>query len=795
MTTASGPTGPDLPRPTPPFEGRIERLIDDAEPRRLHAPGAPDRAPNVVLIMLDDVGFGSPGTFGGPVPMPALDRVAERGLRYNRFHTTALCSPTRAALLTGRNHHTVHMGGITEIANSFPGYDSAIPREAATVAEILRLNGYSTGCFGKWHLTPSWELGPAGPFDRWPTGMGFERFYGILGGEASHWEPAVYDQTTPVQPHLGRQGQYHLSEDLADQAIAWIRRQRVSAPDRPFFCYFAPPAVHTPHHVWPEWIDRFAGRFDAGWDELRTEIHRRQLELGVIPAGTTLTPRPEQIPAWHDYPERYRPVATRLMETFAGFLAHTDAQVGRVLQAVDALGADDAANTLVVYLTGDNGASAEGTIHGAWAAPSFQNGVHEDPEWLLAHIDDFGSARCENHFNVGWAWALDSPFQWMKQVASHFGGTRNGMAVSWPARIDDTGGLRDQFHHVIDLAPTILAAAGVEWPRRVNGIDQLPVQGTAMNYTFPEAGAAAPGTRSTQYFEILGNRAVYHDGWMACCFHGRVPWIRFAGYEFDGDNSDGQGERWELYRVADDFSQSRDLADEHPEKLAELRALFESEAAANSVYPLRDAGSRRGGELSVPRALGGRKRMTYTTDHVRMPEGAVVNLKNASSVVTGRIEIEAEAGSGVIACQGGNMSGWSLYLDPDGRPAYVYNCFGRYITTLVGPDPLGPGAHTLEARYHHDGGFGAGGDAVLVVDGAPVAEGRVERTVPVRFSMSGETFDVGVDTGAPVGDYPHDFPFTGGRVIDVTLERVDEPDAATRSRMADGERMAGLRSQ
>ena len=797
--------GNGLPRPTPPFDGRIERLIDDAEPQRLLAPSAPAGAPNVILIMLDDVGFGSPSTFGGPIPMPALDRVAEAGLRYNRFHTTALCSPTRAALLTGRNHHTVHMGGITEIANSFPGYDSAIPREAATVAEILRLNGYSTGCFGKWHLTPSWEQSPAGPFDRWPTGMGFERFYGIIGAEASQWEPAVYDQTTPVEPHItsksGREGTYHLSEDLADQAITWIRRQKVSAPDRPFFCYFAPPAVHAPHHVWPEWIDRFSGRFDQGWDELRADIHRRQLELGVIPDGTVLTPRPEQVPAWDEYPERYRPVATRLMETFAGFLAHTDAQIGRVLDAVDELGArsgggDRADNTLVIYLTGDNGASAEGTIHGAWAAPSFQNGVHEDPEWLLEHMDDFGSARCENHFNVGWAWALDSPFQWMKQVASHFGGTRNGMAVSWPSRIADAGGLRDQFHHVIDLAPTILTAAGIDWPEQVNGIDQLPVHGTTMDYTFDPDGAVAPGTRSTQYFEILGNRAVYHDGWVACCFHGRVPWIRYAGYEFDGDD-----ERWELYRVADDFSQSVDLAAEHPERLAELQALFETEAEANGVYPMRDAGSRRGGERSVPRSLGSHKRMTYTTDHVRMPESSVVNLKNASSIITGRIEIDpaeresGSVGSGVVACQGGNMSGWSLYLDPDGRPAFVYNCFGRYITTLVGPDPLAPGPHTLEARYDHDGGFGAGGLATLVVDGEPVADGRVERTVPVVFSMSGETFDVGVDTGAPVGDYPHGFAFTGGRVVDVTLERLDDPDRATKAKMADGELQAGLRTQ
>ena len=775
----------NLPRPTPPHGGRIARLIDDAEAVPLEADGAPEGAPNVILVMLDDVGFGSPSTFGGPVPMPALDKVAQRGLRYNQFHTTALCSPTRAALLTGRNHHTVHMGGITEIANSFPGYDSAIPREAATVAEILRLNGYATSCFGKWHLTPSWEMNPAGPFDRWPTNMGFDRFYGIIGAEASQWEPAAYDQTTPIEPHVGRDD-YHLSEDLADQAIAWIQRHRVSAPDRPFFCYFAPPAVHAPHHVWPEWIERFEGNFDDGWDALRERIYERQLELGVIPPDTALTQRPEQIPGWDEYPDRYKPVARRLMEVFTAFLAHTDHEIGRVLDAVEELGEMD--NTIVIYLTGDNGASAEGTVHGAWAAPSFQNGVHEDPEWLLTHMDDFGSARCENHFNVGWAWALDSPFQWMKQVASHFGGTRNGMAISWPDRITDAGGLRTQFHHVVDLAPTILDAAGVAWPESVDGIEQLPVHGTSMTYTFD---ADSPDSaRTTQYFEILGNRAIYHDGWVASCFHGRLPWIRLQGFDFDGDQ-----EVWELYRIADDFSQSRDLASEHREKLVELRALFEAEAEANGVYPLRDAGDRTGGARRVPTSLGGRRKMTYTPAHVRMPERSVVNLKNASSEITGRVEVSEGGASGVVACQGGNMSGWSLYLDVEGRPAYVYNCFGQYITTVVGADPLAPGAHDLLVQYDHDGGFGAGGEVTLSVDGEIVDSARVERTVPIVFSMSGETFDVGVDTGAPVGDYPHGFAFTGGRVIDVTLERLADPDAQTRKAMRDGELQAGLRTQ
>ncbi|NBT37654.1 MAG: arylsulfatase, partial [Actinobacteria bacterium] len=513
--------------------------------------------------MLDDVGFGSFGTFGGPVPTPGLDRVASKGLRYNQFHTTALCSPTRASLLTGRNHHSVHMGGITEIANSFPGYDSAIPPESATIAQVLRMHGYSTACFGKWHLAPSWEQGPAGPFDRWPTGLGFDRFYGIIGAESSQWEPPVYDQTTPISPHIGNPD-YHLTEDLADKAIEWMQRQRVSAPHRPMLCYFSTPAVHAPHHVPREWIDKFAGRFDEGWDSLREEIYARQLALGVIPPDTALTSRPEQIPAWSDYPERYRPVATRLMETFAGFLAHTDHQINRVIGALDDLGIAD--NTLVIYITGDNGASAEGTVHGAWSAPSFQNGVHEDPEWLLEHLDDFGTAKCENHFNVGWAWALDSPFQWMKQVASHFGGTRNAMAMSWPKRIADRGGLRTQFHHVIDLAPTIYEAVGIHAPASVNGIQQMPMHGVSMAYSFEDE--SAPSARTHQYFEILGNRAIYSDGWMASCFHGRLPWIRLQGLDFDGPQ-----ERWELYNIAEDFSQAVDLAEKFPDKLRELQEL------------------------------------------------------------------------------------------------------------------------------------------------------------------------------------------------------------------------------
>ena len=773
-----------LPNATPEFSGSISKTISQSTPRKLTAPQAPKGAPNVLLIMLDDVGFGSFGNFGGPVDTPGLNKIAKNGLRYNQFHTTALCSPTRAALLTGRNHHTVHMGGITEIANSFPGYDSAIPPESATIAQVLRMSGYSTACFGKWHLTPSWEQSPAGPFDRWPTGMGFDRFYGIMGAESSQYEPPVYDQTTPIAPHIGKPD-YHLTEDLADQTISWMQRQKASSPDKPFFCYFSTPAVHAPHHVPREWIEKYKGKFDSGWDSLRNEIYERQLKLGVIPQGTALTKRPEQIPAWDEYPERYRPVAQRLMETFAGFLAHTDAQIARVINALDDL--NIAENTLVVYITGDNGASAEGTIHGAWSAPSFQNGVPEDPEWLLDHIDDFGTARCENHFNVGWAWALDSPFQWMKQVASHFGGTRNAIAISWPKKIKAAGELRTQFHHVIDIAPTIYEAAGIQAPEFVNGIKQMPIHGTSMTYSF--ASASSPSTHKTQYFEILGNRAMYHEGWIASCFHGRLPWIRLQGFEFDGPQ-----EVWELYNVAEDFSQAVDLAKSEPKKLKELQDLFERHAKEFGIYPLRDPGSPRNGDFAVPHSLDGFNKIKYTSAHTRMPESSVINLKNCSYRINAEIKITNKSDSGVIACQGGNMAGWSLYLDEHTKPVFHYNLFGHEHFSFKSDTPLKLGHQSIEVLFAYDGGFGAGGTVSLSVNGSEVSRGQITKTVPLVFSMSGETFDVGVDTGSPVGPYRHNFECTA-QIESVTLERLDEPPKEVLEKMREGEFRASLSTQ
>ncbi len=755
----------DLPRGDERFAGVINPSVADSTPVTPSIVYPPAGAPNVVVVLLDDVGFGAPSTFGGPVPTAALDRVAGAGLSYNQFHTTALCSPTRAALLTGRNHHSAHMGTICEIAYGLPGYDSVIPQSTATVAQVLRMNGYNTALFGKAHFTPTWEIGPAGPFDRWPTGLGFERFYGFLGGDTSQYEPALYDQTTPVEPHLGRDD-YHLTEDLADKAIEWIRLQQTSAPDKPFFVYFAPGATHSPHHVWPEWSGRFAGQFDDGWDELRDRIYARQVETGIIPPGTRLTPRPEQIPAWADYDDRYKPVARRLMEVYAGFLAHTDAQIGRVIDAIDELGQWD--DTLFIYLCGDNGASAEGTLHGAWSSPAFQNGLPEDPEWLLAHMADFGTARCENHYNVGWAWALDAPFQWMKQVASHFGGTRNGLAISWPRGIRAAGEQRSQFHHVIDIVPTILETAGIEMPARVNGIEQKPIEGVSMRYSFDDADSDS--RRTTQYFEIFGNRAVYHEGWIASCFHGRLPWIRTGSHPF------GDTERWELYHLADDFSQSDDLAKQYPDKLAELKTVFDAEARKYDVYPLSDATLARALPANRPSLLGDRTSVTYFADHVRIPETATLSYTSTSFELRAQLQIPPGGAQGVIICIGGVMSGWTLYLH-DGIPRFTYNYLGHELATVGAADPLPEGPVALGLLFDYDGGgLGKGASVSLLVSDTAVASGRIERTVPFRFSMSGETLDVGVDTGSPVAPYGHAFRFTG---------RIDRIDVSVRPRPAD----------
>ena len=778
-------TSTQLPAPEPPFAGTISRLATESTPDRPTITRPPDGAPNVVLVMLDDVGFGAFSAFGGPVPSPGLDRIVERGLCYNQFHTTGLCSPSRAALITGRNHHSAHMGGIGEIAYGYPGYDGIIPKSTATIAEILRQNGYSTAMFGKAHVTPMWEAGPAGPFDRWPTGLGFDRFYGFLGGEASQWEPALYDQTTPIQPYVGRD-HYHLTEDLCDQMISWIHQHLATAPNLPFFAYFTPGAAHSPHHVAPEWIEKFHGQFDGGWDHLREQTHARQLELGVIPAGTKLTSRPDQLGSWDDYPDRYKPVAARLMEVYAGFLAHTDAQVERLIDELCELGIFD--DTLFIYITGDNGASAEGTEHGAWSAPAFQNGFPEDPEWLLSHMDDFGSDRCENHFNAAWAWALDAPFQWMKQVASHLGATRNGMALSWPSVITARGELRTQFHHIIDIAPTILQAAGIEEPTIVNGVAQRPIEGVAMGYSFDDQDAESNHTQ--QYFEILGNRALYKDGWIAACFHGRVPWIRSQSVPFDDDH-----ETWELYDIANDFSQAEDLSAQFPEKLTELKALFELEAERFQVYPLSDQTLMRALPFNRPSLVEGVTKTRFYADTVRAPELAVINVKNVSFRTEATVVVPPTGAQGVIISQGGSMAGWALYVDASGHVVYVYNYFGRVITEITSAQALGAGDQVITVDFSYDGGgLGKGANVTLTLNGVASGEGRVENTVPFLFSMSGETLDVGMSTGSSVGDYPVISKFTG-TIKHVDIEVLSDMNAEMAAAFGAGQARGALAQQ
>ena len=758
-----------IPQPDPPFEGVIGKTADESTPDKPEIIDAPPGAPNVVIVLLDDVGFGAAEAFGGPVPMPALSTVVNEGIKYNQFHTTALCSPTRAALLTGRNHHSVGFGAIAEIAIGYPGYNSVIPRSKATIGRILQGNGYNTSWFGKNHITPAWEWSPAGPFDRWPTGLGFERFYGFMGGEASQWYPSLTDQTTPVNPAAGK-SDYYMEEDLADKAIEWIQQQKATGPNKPFLMYFSPGATHAPHHAPQEFIDKFKGQFDDGWDALREQTYQRQLANGVIPPGTKITPRPMgeldengnpewELPAWEDYDEELKPVATRLMECYAGMLNHVDYQVGRIIQTLKDMGQWD--NTLFIYIVGDNGASGEGTIDGTWNASAMQNGIPESKEILLAHLDDFGSAHADNHFNVGWAWALNSPLPWMKQVASHFGGTRNGMAISWPQRIAHDEGFRSQFHHVIDIVPTILTAVGIEPPTEVSGIAQEPIEGTSMVYTFDNPDS--PSQRKTQYFEILANRAIYHDGWIASCFHGRPPWVRSQDLPVFGEQ-----EVWELYNIEDDFSQSMDLAAAHPKRLAELQKIFDHEAQKYNVYPLDGSTTMRSLSKNRPSLLEGVKKFTYYPGNVSLPELTVVNMKNCSFEMVAHLSDIALPVEGVVVCQGGSMAGWTLYVDEQSHPVYYYNYVAQEFYAIRSSQPLPTGDVQLKVVFDYDGiGLGLGGTAKLFINDEPVGEGRVDSTVPFVFSMSGETFDVGTDTCEPVGPYGHDYRFTG------TIEKVE----------------------
>jgi arylsulfatase len=707
----------------------------------------PADAPNVLIVLLDDVGFGASTAFGGPCQTPTAERLAARGLRYNRFHTTALCAPTRQALLTGRNHHSVGMGSITETATSAPGNNSLRPNTKAPLATTLKLNGYSTAQFGKCHEVPVWQSSPMGPFDAWPSGGGgFETFYGFIGGENNQYDPALYDGTTPVEPPATAEDGYHLTEDLTDRACSWVRQQKALMPDKPFFVYFAPGATHAPHHVPKEWVDKYAGQFNSGWDALRERTFTRQKELGVIPADAELTERHAEIPAWDDMPDELKPVLARQMEVYAGFLEHTDHHVGRLIDAIDDLGVLD--NTIVYYIIGDNGASAEGTVNGAFNEMANFNGMAalETPEFMLGKVDAFGSPESYNHYSVGWAWAMNAPFQWTKQVASHWGGTRNGTIVHWPAGIDEPGGLRSQFCHVIDVAPTILEAAGLPEPTLVNGVMQSPMEGTSMLYSFSEQ--AAPERHDLQYFEMFANRGIYHRGWSAVTKH-RTPWVMVGGElpAFDDDV-------WELYDGGVDYSQARNLAADHPEKLAELQRLWLIEATKYNVLPMDDRTSERlAPEMAGRPTLIRGDSQLFFPGMGRLSENSVVNIKNKSFSVTADVEVPADGLEGVIIAQGGRFGGWAVYAK-DGKAKFVYNVLGIHEFATEADSPVPAGHHQVRMEFAYDGGgLAKGGDVTLFYDGAPAGTGRAELTQPMVFSAD-ETTDIGYESGTTVSrDY------------------------------------------
>ncbi len=747
------------------YPGKVPLDARDAKfpPLKLLRP--PDGAPNVVVILLDDIGFGAPSTFGGGVNMPTFDALAREGLRYTQFHTAALCSPTRQALLTGHNHHSVGMGSITELATSAPGNNGIRPNQAATIAEILKLNGYNTAAFGKMHQTPVWETSVSGPFTRWPVGDGFEKFYGFLGGETNQWAPLVFDGVTHVEPpHTPG---YNFMTDMTDQAIAWIRFQHTMTPDKPFFVYFAPSALHAPHHTPKEWRAKYAGKFDEGWDKYREETLARQKQLGVVPQATKLAPWAPGVKHWDELSADEKKVAERLMENYAGFGEYADHEIGALLDSLKGLGVYD--NTLVIYIAGDNGMSAEGGLLGTLNEMAAFNGVPDTTANILAHLDDIGGPNSFAHIPVGWALAGDTPFQWTKQVASHYGGTRNGMVISWPAGIKDVGGIRTQWHHVVDITPTILAATKLPQPKTVDGIKQKPMEGVSMVYSF--ADAKAPTTHTTQYFEMFGNRGIYHDGWTAVTRHS-IPW------DVAGTPPKFSEDKWELYNTNDDFSQSQDLAAKYPDKLSELQRLFLAEAEKYNVLPLDD----RRIERFVPTLAGrpslmrGRTSVTLYPGMTAMLENATIDIKNRSHTITPEIEIPQENAQGVIIAQGGRFGGWSLYVK-DGKLKYCYNWLDREHYTLESKEALPAGKVTVKFDFNYDGGgVGKGGTGQLLVNGQKVAEGRIEHTIPFIFSAD-ETEDVGEDLGTPVTeDYKEgDNKFTG--TIDKVTIAVTPPPA------------------
>jgi arylsulfatase len=757
-TTIDGKT---LPPPPSKFGGVIKEDAKDSKPYWPPTVVPPKSAPNVLLIMTDDQGYGVSGTFGGVVPTPAMDRIAKAGLRYTQFHSTALCSPTRAALITGRNHHSVGYGVIGEMSTGYPGYDSVIGPESATIGTILRDNGFATSWFGKNHNTPTYLYSAAGPFDQWPVGMGFQYFYGFMGGETDQWTPYLYQNTTPIFPWVGKTG-YNLTTDLADEAIKYMSSLNAAAPEQPFFLYYVPGGTHSPHQPKKEWIEKFKGKFDMGWEKLREQIFANQKRLGVIPANTQLTPWPADLPKWDSLSLVRKKLYAREAEVFAAYAAYTDHEIGRVIQAVQDMGKLD--NTLIIYISGDNGTSAEGTLEGTPNQMTAYNAILDLPEVeLLRYYESWGSDKTYPHMSVAWSWAFDTPFKWTKQVASHFGGTRQGMVVSWPGHIKDVGGIRTQFHHIIDIVPTILEATGIQAPSTVNGIAQRPIEGVSMAYTFDQANASAKSKRDTQYFEMFANRGIYNDGWYAATTPPAPPWAMGTTKLPDVNEY-----KWELYNLTEDYSQFNDLAAKEPAKLKELQALFLAEAAKYQVLPLDNSILPR---IITPRpsATAGRTVFAYSGENPGIPVGNAPSILNKDYTITAEVTIPKAGAEGMIATLGGRFGGYGLYL-LKGKPVFVYNLLNlkryRWEGGVGGADWLGkslaPGKHTIAFDFRYDGpGFGKGGTGVLSVDGKELSRQKIEHTIPFLMAID-ESFDIGSDTRTGVDDsYKLPFRFTG----------------------------------
>ncbi len=746
-----------IPEPKYPHITQLDARKAKAPPR--FEVKAPAGAPNVLVVLIDDMGFGQSSVFGGPIHMPTVERLASNGLRYNNFHTTALCSPTRSALLTGRNHHVNNFGSISETATAFPGNTGVRPNGVAPLAEMLRLNGYSTAAFGKYHEAAAWEISPSGPTDRWPTRSGFDKFYGFIGGETNQFAPLVYDGMVQVEVS-NQDPKYHFTTDMTNHAIDWMRYQKSLTPDKPFFIYFAPGATHAPHQVAPEWSAKYKGKFDEGWDKLREQTLANQVKLGLVPPSTKLAPKPTFIKDWDKLTPDEKKLFARQMEIFAGFGEQTDYEIGRLIDAISEIGQLD--NTLIFYEVGDNGASAEGTANGVFNEMSYFNGLQETVPDILKHYDEMGGPFSYEHYAAGWAVAGDAPFEWTKQVAGSFGGTTNPLIVQWPKRITDKGGIRTQFHHVIDIAPTVLEAASLPEPKSVNGTDQIPIQGVSMVYTFSDAKAVSRHT--TQYFELFGNRGIYHDGWLAGTVH-REPWEMKPRTTFDKDV-------WQLFDVTSDFSLANDLAATNPEKLKEMQDLFLKEAIANYVLPMDDRSVERVNPALAgrPDLMAGRTSLSLYEGMKGMSENVFMNVKNRSLAITAELDIPTGGANGVILAQGGRFGGWSLYLK-NGKPVYTYNWLGLHSYNVAASQPLAAGKTTVVFDFAYDGGgIGKGGTGSLLVNGKKVAEGRIDRTQCCVFSAD-EGADVGLDEGTPVTEaYPqHGNAFTG-KILKVTVE-------------------------